>query len=103
MAMFMKLLAINMVANSLRGLSLSARILLSVFLPLDKRFISWGEREKYATSEADIRAEPISNRMSIPIQDMSVRTLASIKGEWRKFSRPGSGSNDSYLGYKYTL
>jgi hypothetical protein len=66
MAMFIVLLATSTVLNSFSGLLYSFRAICDCLLLFVLNFsMSSGRNEKYATSEPDIRAEPISRIMRI--------------------------------------
>jgi hypothetical protein len=60
--MFIKLFDTNMVASNLRGASSNLSVVFATFeLLLFKLSISFGVREKNATSEPEIKAEKNSN------------------------------------------
>ena len=73
MAILIKLLPISSVASNLRGLSLSAMIFALATPPSFSRLtMSCGEREKKATSDADIKAEnnnKTNNRIINPLRE----------------------------------
>ena len=79
MAILIKLLAIKIVASNFLGLSLIFKMSLLVLLSsLSKRSKSLGDREKYATSDPDIKAEQTSRKIS------NIEVLAILKNDSKK-------------------
>ena len=89
-----KLFAINIVANSLLGLSNKVRILLSFSLSISRsssRFFE--EREKRDTSDPEIKADNIIKRIKQKNPKANPRVISSMLIKTNSLRNKGKGSS----------